>query len=50
MDSSLLQSIQSGKRLKKATTNDRSAPIIDGEFGTASQSSFFPLLWAQIWF
>ena len=30
MDSSLLAQIQKGKGLKKAVTNDRSVPVIDG--------------------
>lgn len=30
--SALLASIQQGKRLKKAVTNDRSAPIIEGQY------------------
>ncbi|KAL1923898.1 uncharacterized protein VTP21DRAFT_6933 [Calcarisporiella thermophila] len=41
MDSALLKQIQSGKKLKKAVTNDRSAPVIDGKStgGSASAAS-----------
>ncbi|KAG9083754.1 hypothetical protein FS749_005760, partial [Ceratobasidium sp. UAMH 11750] len=30
MDSSLLAAIQAGKKLKKAETNDRSGPLVEG--------------------
>jgi hypothetical protein len=32
MDSALLSQIQKGRKLKKAVTNDRSAPIIARKF------------------
>ena len=33
MDSALLQQIQAGRKLKKAETNDRSAPALEGPKG-----------------
>lgn len=41
MDNKLLQEIQKGRGLRKAVTNDRSAPAVDGE-------EVYFLLWAYM--